>query len=489
MQAQTTDDVNFTIEQMATPYGTANGETVVNVANKFSVPPAASFIQGNRYGSLTRNSSGPNHPSISFSQSSLLNTFLNNIVKDNNNYFLTYFSKLHLITLHQLYIYLTKIYTSFNLTHVDDLWTYFEVESKQALNTKTLIINHLVNIIEAQINQKVLSYFPGIPQQVATSAGGIFANNDFGSSLQMLINNREEALFENILSENAQDTELVSEVNNFKQQIKTTRNGYLSHYADYLKLFNAYTSSLYSNGSINIDAFIKDAESIQSQIKQPQGPQTGAPISERVQTLRSMQKIDPPLFFYDDETMRGLKLLPALAQRIPEDVESVPWPEKIVSQAKSGSLLRNAAGNIISNNPIAFFADSNGKNLGSTQGSRLFVNIASISGGNTSYIYQQELLPQPEWLNSTKGVMYMLRAVLGDFAILLDSTFSGEYILDPCLMCILQDSASMAGIISSANQSVCDQCTTYLEQLDQLAQSQASASKDQPYIPPLPGGL
>ncbi len=461
----------FTTQQMS---GVITKDSLVNISNKYNIPQAASYVHGNLYGSFTRNVKPPSHPAVSFSQSGLLNTFLNNIVKDDNNFFLTYFAKLHLITLHQLYLYLTKIYTTFNLTHIDTIWAYLDNEETQELNKKTLIINHLVNIIEEQINQKVLSYWPSLPQAIATRASAVLLNNDYGSSLQLLLDGREDAIFKAMLADPTIDPTLTDQINGLKGQVKTMRDDYIGHYADYLKLFNAYTSPLYSNGTINIASFIQDAQAIQAQIKRPVGPQSGAAIKDQVTLLRSMEKINPPLFFYDAQTMRGLKLIPALAQQFPSTVQSVPWPATIVEAAQSGSLMKSKTGTVLSSNPIAFYANAQGESTGSSPGPRLFANIFSVNGGNVSYIYQQELLPQPQWLNSTKGIMYMLRAVLGDFASLLDSVFAGESILDPCLTCILQDAAIKAGLASSS-ASVCSQCQAYLDQLDQIAQSNLPA--------------
>lgn len=78
------------------------------------------------------------------------------------------------------------------------------------------------------------------------------------------------------------------------------------------------------------------------------------------------------------------------------------------------------------------------------------------------YIYVQEVLPQPAWMNSYDGIIKMLRACVGDFSILFDPIFNHEAILDPCLGCIIQNAAQQAGI-AQPNDRSCKASAAYLK--------------------------
>ena len=113
--------------------------------------------------------------------------------------------------------------------------------------------------------------------------------------------------------------------------------------------------------------------------------------------------------------------------------------------------------------PLAYFDET---------GKRLFVNIPTMQ-----YLYIQELLPQPAWLNSMEGVMKMVQACLGDFSKLLDPLFINEGILDPCLQCIIQNGSLKAGLVS-ASQTTCGTCEEFITVIKkglELAKQQSDA--------------
>jgi len=453
----------------------------VSMINKNNVTAPASYLCSKTNSSSTRHKLEVNHPSGSslFPQNSAaasaLNTFLNDIAKPENNYFLVYFNKLHLLLLHELYIYLVKIYATFNLTQydkADPLSDYLKFEATQALNKKTLIIGHIINIIEAQLNSAVLALWPGLPKIVASRAGVTLMKNDYGSLLQLLVKKRELALFKD---------------KNVQQSISSMQSNYNTHLGHYLRLMNAYTTPLYTTkGEINLSQFVQSAKNVEKLLQNPKIPaSSGAtisrnaaaikqtlaqisptqdkqktlntlknlPIDPRIRALNTVKTINPPVFFYNEETFRGIQLIPALAKSLPKNSENVPWPAKIVKDAETGAKIKNKFGNVISNEPLAFFAN-NKKNL--------FVNIPK-----KNQIYVQELLPQPNWLNSTKGVMLMVRGCLGDFASLLDPMFSEDDIFDPCLHCIISQAAANAGL-ASQNAQACSDCSKFLNSLENL---------------------
>lgn len=177
-------------------------------------------------------------------------------------------------------------------------------------------------------------------------------------------------------------------------------------------------------------------------------------------------------------TMRCTKIIPRLAKSLPKNVSSVPWPTQVVQDAQTGQVPRDKYGTALSNQPLAYFKDNNGqltKNI--AQAAQLFVNIPMAKGT----IYSQEIVPQPNWLNSYQGIMTMLRACLGDFSALLDPIFNDYPILDPCIRCIVTNAAATVNITTAQS---CQQCTQYIKNLEnEIAKAQA-----QQQITPPPGG-
>ena len=108
--------------------------------------------------------------------------------------FLPIFKKIHITALHQLYMYLTGIYTSLNMTHIDDLKTYMVTEKKYCLNKKTLIINHLLQVIMAQLNQALRATMPGMPEQYAIAGGMTCIQSDKISNPNMFILDLEKSV-------------------------------------------------------------------------------------------------------------------------------------------------------------------------------------------------------------------------------------------------------------------------------------------------------
>lgn len=108
--------------------------------------------------------------------------------------FIPLFRKLHIVALHQIYLYLVGIYTALTMTHIDDVKTYIATEQQYALNKKTLIIMHLVNLIQAQLNSALQALFPGIPEQYAIKSGMAALEQDTGSNLDTLVINLEQAV-------------------------------------------------------------------------------------------------------------------------------------------------------------------------------------------------------------------------------------------------------------------------------------------------------
>ena len=348
---------------------------------------------------------------------------------------------------------------------------YLQEGVQQGLNQKTLIINHLINIIEAQSNGAVRARFPSIDPLIATHAGNILMKHDYGVDLNILM---DEFLLNNADAQKA-----------VQPTIDALRTSYFGLLGDYLKFFNRYTQTLHqddtSKGYVGSNKFAQHAKKIAAYMQHldhvvdPAHKTTinttngAAEVSkEKIAWLRGLKKLNPPLFFYDEQTMRGLKIVPALARSLPKNVQKVPWPAQIVDDADAGRHIKPLYGpelNIL----IAFYNKDK---------TRLFVNIPTPS----NFTFVQELLPQPDWLNSQEGITKMLQACLGDFSALLDPIFDTENILDPCIQCIIGKAALKVGLKVSSRDKSCAASTAFVKAInDRIAQEQLS--KQAPDLP------
>ena len=210
--------------------------------SKYQLPVAAQNSAKASSISFIKSNDQVNHPNGSAlfpgngQLATLLDGFLKNIEQD--SYFVVYFAKFHTLVLHELYQYLTKIYANFNMNHIDSISDYLSNENTFALNKKTLIINHLINIIEAQSNQAILALFPTFPKNVATMGGTLLLKNDYGSSLNSLMEGYEENLLTCTASLSITVTLQDNTTTNLKTEITTKRTLYTSLFGDYLKLFH-----------------------------------------------------------------------------------------------------------------------------------------------------------------------------------------------------------------------------------------------------------
>lgn len=435
----------------------------VTSSNKFNTPVGTSLASRAFTISPSRFATKRNHPSGqelfpgNSGLASELNNFLSAINQD--DYFLVYFSRIHLIYLHQLYSYLMKIYTTFNMTVTKDLVEYLRNEQSQALNKKTHIINHFIAIIESQSNQAITNRMPALPQHLATHVGNtMYLKHDYGADLNLLIENQEL---------NVVDDPVI------QQSLRDMRTAYLGVLGKYLLFFKNYTGALDQPDTQYNSLFVRYAYDIQKVMASQTPTVNKTSLAQQIQTLRDIQLINPPMFLYDDETIRGVKVILKTAQTFGPTTIKVPWPAQVVKDAQTGSLIRDQNGIVISNNPAAYFADADGSKT-------LYVNIPTVD-----HIYTQEIIAQPDWLNTAKGITLMLRACLGDFTALLDPVFEKELILDPCLRCIIMNAAINAGIMgqSARTQQICTECDSYLNALQKLIKEQ-EAEQEAPPPPP-----
>lgn len=469
-------DTKLTYDDFFTRY---QPNEVVNEHTKNSLPPACNKGTAQNLMSFIKTATPEvNHPSgdqlfpDDAKLGQLLTTFLTNLGRDESSRnFTIYFTKLHLLILHQLYSYLTKIYTLFNMSHIDAIQDYLSLDATQALTKKTLIINHLTNVIEMQSNGSILARFPSMPKHLATHGGNILMKQDYGAQLSIMMDKSEEFL---ITSTNEQEQALMQQ--SVKPTVNTLRDSYLNLFADYLRFFHAYTQLLdqenRSHGYVGYNEFVKHARRIGDLLSDTLIPVMDSSFKtthEKVAWLRSLKKLNPPMFFYDDQTMRGLKIIPFIAKSLPKNVQSIPYPKKLVEDANNQTRYQPKFGPQ-TDMLLAYF-----------KGDRLFVNIPTMQ-----YPYTQEIIPQPSWLNSVDGVIKMLQACLGDFSALLDPVFADEDILDPCLQCIIQNASMKAGLVSAA-ATTCNVCSAFINSIKaEVANLQAQQQGPPPIV--VPGG-
>lgn len=457
--------------QLFNTWKTASGNPILVTAdNKYDTPLGTRICARKFNISYLRNNVEKNHPSGSelfpsntvFAQQ--LNIFLSKIEK--NTYFLVYFSRIHLVILHELYKYLTKIFTLFNMSHVENVSEYLINESTTALNKKTLIINHLLRLIESQSNQAIIARFPGLPQHLATTAGFTMMKHDYGADLDLLIDKQEDFLFTD---------------SGPKQIIKDMRNEYLDIFGSYLAFFNAYTATLNQPDPFYGSTFMQHALTIEKKLSDSSFLSIEKNSKDqRVALLRSIKLINPPLFLYNSESLSAVRTISTLAKKIPTYAEKVPWPRKVVEDARNPQPIRDKNGIAITNQPAAYFLDSDGNRTTNSASARnLFVNIPTLQ-----HMYSQEIVSQPTWLNSSSGIILMLRACLGDFAALLDPLFIDDNIFDPCIRCILTNAALKASLIEKNEiaTKACTDCQDYLSFLRQQVSTDQQSESTLPDI-------
>lgn len=108
--------------------------------------------------------------------------------------FIPIFTKFHILALSQLYQYLIGIYVSLTMTHIDSLDSYILLEQLYALNSKALIVQYLVSLVERQLNQALLGLFPTLPRAFLVHAGLSSLQCDNVSRLDLLFVNMEQVV-------------------------------------------------------------------------------------------------------------------------------------------------------------------------------------------------------------------------------------------------------------------------------------------------------
>lgn len=442
----------------------ANGNTLPvkqTMANKYDTTFPISYIAKGVQSQLAHTQvSHPGGGMLPGGIGGSLDSFLANIKQTPG--FLPYFQKIKILVLQNIYAYLMKVYTNFNMQHPATLKDYVTQESQYGVNKKTLVINHLVNVIEAQTNGYITQIFPGITKDKASWTGNFLMQHDC-TDLNSLLIDIEKNVYLSAID---------------KQIISDQRKAYFSLLSQYLELMKQYGALLDtidpSTGFTQLVAVAQEASKeieaftapLRNALVQAQGKTvtTSIPLKDnasksfalnaKVSALRSAKDagsyLSPGIFFYDEDTFRGIKLLPDLARRIGEEsFQKMGWPSQIVADAKNATPAQYNTAAIVGISegtnlgyPIAYFKNADGSPTTSETG-RLFVNMPNgnitmhtYNPNNSSQppqsmtvssLHEQELLKEPDWLNTQDGILKILKGCLGDFSQLI-----GMGILDPC---------------------------------------------------------
>ncbi len=198
------------INGMFTKNTTIGGQPMkVTPQTKYRIPPAAQTLAQLNGISFTQGQMQINHPQSLFPNNPVLKQAYNNFMnalKDVPSFF-PLFRKIHITALHQIYLHLIGVYTSLNMTHMDDLKTYMATEKKYALNKKTLIINHLINVVMAQLNQSLRALIPGLPENYAIATGMGCIQADKVSNPDILVLDIEEYVLSTLGLEKINETQ------------------------------------------------------------------------------------------------------------------------------------------------------------------------------------------------------------------------------------------------------------------------------------------
>ena len=290
----------------------------------------------------------------------------------NNPDLIEFIRKIHITALNELYLYLMGIYTNLNLTNpgapqdptvtTANLSDYLTSEAMYATNKKKLIMNHFINLIQAQFGASIISYVPTTPPDMAVTLGKIFVHNDCGIDLTPFVTPQK-------------DPKIIASQTVFLKALK-----------QYIDFFTTYTRYLLQADSNGVNEFYTIASAI----------------------AENTAAMNPSMFFYDIESLRAIQFIPFVAGTIPASSQSIPWAPVVVNAAVKNS--------VVNGHPVAFFTDAaNKKTPDKNKAAHLFL-LTDIGNAIT---FEQELLAQPVWLNIQAGVVRVLRSCLGDFSALV----------------------------------------------------------------------
>jgi hypothetical protein len=436
--------------------------------------------------------------------------------------FIPLFRKVHINVLNELYHYLIGIFMNFNLQHqgmiqlangdlVSDIPTYLQTENEYDINKKTMIINHLMAIIESQFNGAIQSYVPYIPQSFATYIGRTAIQNDYSTDLTQLIIKQMEPelakLKESSLVALANYVSFFQAMTDYLDKKTTTANPHFNSFVDIAETINTWLyaekdanqaliaqmkanspATFFQTDTAGAYAMKKGTTSAKAWAKgMPYAQETSPAPTKNSATMHTdahliaLAKMDPPIFHFGYDDIRALKLIPHLAQKISPKSKRVPWPDHMVEAANTPILLKADDGL----HPIAYFK---------TKDNKMVKNITGNANEGDLYLcmrvgynlFEQILIYEPEWLSSWQGILKIVRACYGDFTAIL-----GMGILDPVTEAVI---ANIPNIqqgqnvdIGAINQKAIDLINSWKNTNKKVEEQTGESLSNLPSLQSLPG--
>lgn len=333
----------------------------------------------------------------------------------NSSKFVSIFLKLQYQILNDLYIYLTGLYTNFILTIASIKETdkfkiygsYSELDITHDLTNKSLIVCHLLNLIQGQMYNLCSSKLPLIPTSLTIRTGSVLLDNDQSIDPLFLLLDLRRPFFKGDDPNSELHKLLINIQNNYMRTLEKALN-FFKEYTNYIEkapnTFMGFAATI--KDVLNRDLFNQESKRLKKQY-------ANDPVKKHAE-LSNVRKrnnpINPPLLYFDTEMIRALQILPSLAKAVNPNSQLVDWPEQIKNLELRKEDATDGAGN-----PLPFKAAT-------MHDDKLYLQFASPRG----VPYMQELIKQPQWLNSPEGVFKIIRACLGDFGQLI-----GLNIVDP----------------------------------------------------------
>ena len=147
--------------------------------------------------------------------------------------------------------------------------------------------------------------------------------------LQSYMNNLGSAAFATNVSDDVEEfLETVGEVIFHTKMHVSTQNSFLLAIKQYLNFFNVYTKTIESpakNGQVGFTAFMNHAKKISKIITNTQ------------------LDMEPPLFFYDDQTLKNIRIVPQLA-KIVDGTQTLAFPTFAIELALNGKTINPTDG-------------------------------------------------------------------------------------------------------------------------------------------------
>ncbi|MGZ6251105.1 MAG: hypothetical protein ACXWL2_03690 [Candidatus Chromulinivorax sp.] len=303
-----------------------------------------------------------------------------------NPQFIEFMRKIYIQSLNQLYDYLMKIYTNFNLINPGyeqtkekaktNVASYFIDEKTHATNEKKLLMNHFINLIQNQFKAAILSYVPTTPVDMAVPLGKMFIENDCGINLNQFL----------------------------EKNLNDDQKKYMIFLQQYIDFFDAYTATITQFDDYTINQYYKTAQAINTFLY---GTSTQPVITNYTQDPAT-GKTNPSMFFYDIESVRSILFIPSIANNMPQNSKSIPWCSDVIQAATKKTQMNG--------HDLAYFKDVKGnKTYNSKDGVTLYL-LTDVG----PQLFEQEILAQPDWMNNFNGNIAILQACLGNIKKLVD---------------------------------------------------------------------